>query len=190
MAELTGKIVTYCIQNDFVAASDEAWLRYGIEKRLSMLLGFVPVTAVAVFLSSPPAAVGFLVSFYLLRRKTSGYHAKTAIGCLCTSIFLEFLFFRLMYPCLDGTWMMIVGGISTLIIFRLAPYNHPGMNFTREELRVLQFHGRGTTVALLSVAFLFWGTGLRDAARGLTVGTAMTAFALCLAYFHDWRTLK
>lgn len=190
MAELTGKIVTYCIQNDFVAASDVPWLRYGIEKRLSMLLGVVPVTAVAVLLSSPSAAVGFLASFYLLRRKTSGYHAKTAIGCLCTSLFLEFLFFRVMYPCLNGTWMIITGGISAVIIFCLAPYNHPGMNFTRDELLMLRLHGRGTTVALLFVALLFWGMGLRDAAGGLTVGIAMTAFALCLAYFHDWRTLK
>ena len=99
---LTDKIVTYCVRNNVVPESDAAWLRYGIEKRITLLLGLIPQITLAACFSDLPAALGYMVSFSLLRRKTSGYHAKTPLGCLCTSMLLESLFFLGLYP----IWML------------------------------------------------------------------------------------
>ncbi len=184
---LTEKIVSYCIQTNVIAASDEAWLRYGIEKRLTMLPGMIPITALAVYLSSPSVAISFLISFFLLRRRTSGYHAMTPVGCLCTAIVLESLFFLCLYPWLDAMLMTICGGISAVVIFFLAPYDHPNMHFADDELRTLRFRGRIITLLLLSTAVACWFAGLLSVARGMMIGITMTAFALCLAYFIDWR---
>lgn len=184
---LTEKIVSYCIQTNVISASDEAWLRYGIEKRLTMLLGMIPITLLAVYLSSPSAAISFLISFFLLRRRTSGYHAMTPVGCLCIAIVLEFLFFLCLYPRLNAMMMTICGGLSAVVIFFLAPYDHPNMHFADDELQALRFRGRIITLLLLSIVAVCWFTGLLPVARGLTIGITMTAFALCLAYFIDWR---
>lgn len=190
MAVLVEKIVSYCIRNDVISASDEIWFRYGIEKRMSTLLGMIPITILAVYLSSFPAAVSFLTSFFLLRRRTSGYHAKTPVGCLCTSILLESLFFLGLYPRLNAVLMTICGGLSVVVIFFLAPYNHPNMHFTNNELLALRFRGRIVTLMLLSVATACWNVQLLAIARGLMIGITMAAFSLCLVYFIDWRKFK
>lgn len=190
MAALTDKIVSYCVRNNVISESDEVWLRYGIEKRMPLLLGFIPQITLAACLSNLSAAIGYMASFYLLRKKTSGYHAKTPFGCLCTSVLLESLFFFGLYPYLDVTLMLVCNGLSTVTIFCLAPYDHPNMHFDRGALRVLRFQGRSMTVLLFSGAMLCQYTEMLSVAKGLTIGITMTAFALWLAYFIDWRKDK
>lgn len=187
---LTDKIVTCCVRNNVVPESDAAWLRYGIEKRITLLLGLIPQITLAACFSDLPAALGYMVSFSLLRRKTSGYHAKTPLGCLCTSMLLESLFFLGLYPYLDAVMVLICNGLSTVVIFCLAPYDHPNMHFDKDALRVLRFQGRSMALVFFCGAMICWYTGTLSVARGLTIGTTMTAFALWLAYFIDWRKNK
>lgn len=190
MATLTERIVSYCVRNNVISASDEPWLRYGIEKRITLLLGFISQITLAACLSNLPAAIGYMVSFSLLRRKASGYHAKTPWGCLCTAMLLESLFFLGLYPYLDTALVLICNGLSTVVIFCLAPYDHPNMHFDKAALRELRFRGRCMTLVLFSGAMICWYAGMLSIARGLTIGITMTAFALWLAYFIDWRKNK
>lgn len=187
MDALIEKIVSYCIQNNVILASDEAWFRYGIEKRLTSVLCMIPLVALAVFLSNIPTAVSFYVSFLLLRERTSGYHAKTPIGCLCTSVAMELLFFLGIYPYLGTVLIITISSLSTVVIFFLAPYAHPNMRFAREELLALRFAGRTTALIFLVATMIFQFLGLHSVPKGLTIGITMTAFALCLAYFINWR---
>ncbi len=147
MDAMIEKIVSYCIRNNVISVPDEAWFRYGIEKRLTMLLGMIPITTLAVYLSSPSVAF----SFFLLRRRTSGYHAMTPAGCLRVAIVLESLFFLCLYPRLNVVIMIICGGLSAAVIFCLAPYDHPNMHFTDDELQALRFRGRIITLRSLYV---------------------------------------
>lgn len=190
MASLTERIISYCILNDIVSVSDEDWLRYGIEKRMMLLMGSIPQTALAVCFSNVPAAIGYMTSFFLLRGKTSGYHAKTPLGCLCISVLLESLFFIGLYSRLGMMLMFICNGLSTIVIFYLAPYAHPNMHFDKAALRALRLQGRSMTLMLFFGAVICWYTGVLSVARGLTIGITMTAFALWLAYFIDWRENK
>ncbi len=151
MDAMIEKIVSYCIRNNVISVPDEAWFRYGIEKRLTMLLGMIPITTLAVYLSSPSVAFSFLISFFLLRRRTSDYHAMTPAGCLCVAIVLESLFFLCLYPRLNVVIMIICGGLSASVIFCLAPYDHPNMHFTDDELQALRFRGRIITPRSLFV---------------------------------------
>ena len=95
---LTDKIVAYCVCNNVVPESDEAWLRYGIEKRITLLLGLIPQITLAACFSDLPAALGYMVSFSLLRRKTSGYHATDNLQRLFPSALETGAVFRLRFP--------------------------------------------------------------------------------------------
>lgn len=190
MAILTERIISYCIRNNVISASDEAWLRYGIEKRMILLLGFIPQITLATYLSNFPTAIGYMVSFCLLRRKISGYHAKTPFGCLCTSVLLESLFFLGLYPCLNIALILICNGLSTTVIFCLAPYDHPNMHYDKNALRILRLQGRKMIFLLFFGAAACWFAGMISVARGLTIGITMAAFALLLAYFINWRNNK
>ncbi len=184
---LTEKIVSYCMQHNVISASDEAWFRYGIKKRLTSVLCMIPLVALAVFLSDIPTAVSFYASFLLLRERTSGYHARTPTGCLSTSVLMELLFFLGMYPHLDTVLIIVSSGLSTVVIFFLAPYAHPNMCFAHEELLALRFAGRTTALIFLVATMVCQFSGLHSVSKGLAIGITMTAFALCLAYFIDWR---
>lgn len=72
----------YCIDNNILPPEDFPWLRYGIEKRLLSIAGIVISVTLASALSDPYTAISFCGSFYYLRSRTNGYHAKTVRSCL------------------------------------------------------------------------------------------------------------
>lgn len=187
MEVLTEKIVTYCIHNEIISAEDVQWFRYGIEKRIIFLLCTSLLTALVTYLCGVQAAVSFLIGFFMLRERIGGYHAKTPLKCMSISVTMVLLSFGLLYPYLNAGAIIFLGLGSVAAIFLLAPYNHPNMHFSTEELNSLRPRGRIWAIILHLTAVLLWGIGLHTVARGLIIGITMAAFLLCLAYISDWR---
>lgn len=187
MELIVSKITGYCIKNNIITVENEAWLKYGIEKRLSTFIGTIPFTILAIYLTNIPAALSFLVAFKLLRQKISGYHSKTVLGCMCVSLLFELLFLGVIYQCLDLEASMGVDIICCMIVFSLAPYDHPNMNFSEEEILVLRQNARKAVLMLSILTLICYCNTLSSIAKGLTTGIAMAAFMLCLAYYIDWR---
>lgn len=181
------RITQYCVQNGIVAEEDVPWLRYGIEKRVATVLCGIPCFLLAVCLSDIITSISFFASFFLLRRRTGGYHAKTTWGCLAASVFIEVFFFCVVYPLLNSRSILLLNAAVAFLIFLLAPHNHPNMHLSDDEIIVLRKSARTTTLLLVSIVMLSQIIGLSSVSRGLTIGTAMAAFMLCLAYINDWR---
>lgn len=96
MAALTEKIVSYCVRNNVISESDEVWLRYGIEKRMPLLLGFIPQITLAACLSNLSAAIGYMASFYLLRKKLADIMPRL-LSVACVPPYCWSLYFSLVY---------------------------------------------------------------------------------------------
>ncbi len=101
MKNLSNAISAYCIQHTIIDAKDEAWLRYGIEKRLSTAVIMFPFFLLSWILTDLPSSLSFLLAFKLLRGKASGYHTNTVMGCFIVSLSLEILFLTGLYPMLS-----------------------------------------------------------------------------------------
>ncbi len=190
MSFIVDTIVCFCIKNGFVEAKKIEWLRYGIEKRLSTFLVLVPFLILAASLSKPLVAISFFIGFFSLKRYTNGFHAKTFCGCLCASLLLECFFLCFLYPSLNLAsiiWINIVGRIAITV---LAPYNHPNIHLTEEEIIALK-EKSCSTISYLNIAVATCAvTNLLNIAKGLTVGIAMATFLLCLAYMPKRRNHK
>lgn len=190
MESLAEKITEYCVYKEIISIEEKAWLKYGIEKRLSTSIGTIPLTILALYLTNIPATVSFLFAFKQLRQRVNGYHSKTEIGCLCISLLLEFLFLSVIYQHINLTTSLGVNVICSSLIFTLAPYDHPNMNFSKAELFILRKSSKKAAVLITLLSMISYLISLSSIAKGLTTGMAMAAFMLCLAYYTDWRKTK
>ena len=88
MDMVTAKLVT----EEVVKACDKEWFAYGLEKRVLTIFTAIPFLIIAIALSDIWTAVMYLCSFYFLRVRTNGYHAKTIVSCIAWSLILELCF--------------------------------------------------------------------------------------------------
>lgn len=187
MARWSENVGLYCVQHEIISEDQLPWFIYGIEKRVVSICTFPPFFLIALFCSTFWSAVALFVSFFLIRRRASGFHANSVGSCLCISLLVEVLFLKIVYPFLRGVQTISITGICLIIIFHLAPYNHPNMNFTEDEISACRSSARINTCILSLATIVAHFAGLHEISKGLLIGIAMATFLLCLAYISEWR---
>lgn len=150
-------------------------------------------------LSSFSASFAFYLSFFLLRVRTNGYHSKTFAGCLLFSVCSECVLFLLILPNLRAIALLWVLASSTITIFLFAPYDHPNLHMTKEELAASK-HMAMLTVLILDMALILsLSMQFYAFANGLALGLGFTAFLLIMEYgkqiyekeiCKQWKTKK
>lgn len=184
--KLIDTIVNACITRGYITQDKAPWLHYALGKRITSVLGFVPLCAIGLLLVRPTTLLSFYISFYLLRSLTNGWHAKSVGICLLCSIIGEVIFLGV----LSIFWNQVIGiislGVSTIILWFFAPYNHPNMNLTENELVESKKQIRIRLVMLFIVVL-----GLKCAQAvhwsvGIELGVTMTSSTLLLAYIPGY----
>lgn len=176
-----------CIRKGYVTAERAPWLRYALEKRVMSILISVPVFVIGIILAPPVTAISFFFSFYLLRVRTNGFHASSALKCFILSLIGAGIFLGVLPLVLDSTMEFILLAISAILIYGLAPYNHPNMALTKEELAACARSAKRRLTVLLNVVILANIAHYWHLAEGIILGGAMTALTLALAYYAEWR---
>lgn len=175
-------IVGTCIQKGYVSEDEIPWLRYALEKRITSVFAFIPLLFVGLLVTSPATLFAFFVTFFLLRSQTNGYHAKSVGRCLFYSILGEIFFLKVLPMVWNDTIAFVALVISSVLIWVLAPYNHPNMNLFPEEILACAKSVKwrlGLLVFALSVLSV-WEQ--EQFAEGIILGIVMTASALAMAY--------
>ena len=180
-------VATYCVQLGIVNEEQLPWFIYGIEKRAASVCIFPLFFLVALFWTNLWCATSLFLSFYLLRRRTSGYHTNSVSACLCISLLLESAFLGIVYPLLQGIQTVLVLSICAIIIFIFAPYNDSKMNFTNEEISACQTSARVNTCVLSFATIISYCAEWYEISKGLLIGIAMATFLLIIAYILEWR---
>ena len=187
MDGLLNWLVLYCINNKIVDADEEEWLRYGLEKRLSTLVVLLPFSILSIYISGFWTASFFIGSFFFLRSKTNGFHATSHLDCLIGSLLLEWLFLVLVGPQLNSLRVHFLLLFSVVVIFRLAPYDHPKMNLDYAEYFACRRASRIRILLLSSSCSLSTLFGLIEISKGISLGCAMASFLLVLANIFERR---
>lgn len=133
-------------------------------------------------ISSPAITVSFYISFCLLRSQTNGFHAKSFGGCFILSILTEVFFLGI----LPRIWNKAVATVllitAIILIFILAPYNHPNLDLSPEELAECARSAKRRLSALVLLLIALHVLQLDQLASGILVGIVMVAVTLTLAY--------
>ena len=178
----------YCISNALISIDNEAWFRYGLEKRLCTLVVLIPFTIIAVYLSGFWTAISYIFSFFYLRSQTNGYHAKTHWGCFAGSLLLELFFLMVIEPMLNTIWVLVLVSIAALVVFLFAPYNHPMMNLDDQEYAACKKAARTRCILLAISCYVCVFFGLCEIAEGISLGCVMTSTLLVLAKIMERRS--
>lgn len=181
MNSLLDCFTNYCINNQLITRNDEAWFRYGLEKRICTMVVLVPFTIIAVCVSGFLTAFLFITSFFYLRSQTNGYHAKTHWGCFIGSLLLELFFVFFIEPMLDVFWILIIVSITVMVVFAFAPHNHPMMNLDEHEYTACKKAARIRGIQLAFSCYACVLFDLYEIASGISLGCAMTSALLVFA---------
>ncbi len=187
MQNFVDRITKYCVNEKIVSPEDVPWLKYGLEKRISTIIVGVPFFIIAFTISNFLCAFSFFFTYFYVRKHIGGYHAKTIWGCLTFSLLLEFIFLGMLPYLLTTPVLLGVLGISVFFTFKLAPYNHPNLHLSHEEITACQKRGHQRVCVASLIGAIACLAGFRDVANGCTIGIAMVTTLLCLGYINDWR---
>lgn len=171
-----------CVDKGYITREDAPWLHYGMEKRIMTFLISIPMLIVGSLISSPIMTASFYISFYMLRSRTSGFHTKSFGACFFLSISTEVFFLGI----LPRIWNEpIATGLlfaSIIIIFTLAPFNHPSMSMSSEELNECARSAKKRLSFLILFLTVMYAMQLNELAAGILLGIVMVAVTLTFAY--------
>lgn len=187
MHRLVDVLANFLLKEEIVDASQLPWIKYGLEKRISTLLVGIPFLLLAFMLTSIPCGIFFFISYFFVRKYVGGYHAQTMCGCLFFSLFSELVLLIMLYPIQSIHNPCFTTFICTILVFLLAPYNHPNLHLNIPEISACKKRSRIriiTTAVFTQISFNF---GLQEIATGCTLGITLASFLLCLGYINDWR---
>lgn len=188
MNSLLDWFTNYCISNALISKDNEAWFRYGLEKRLCTLVVLIPFAIIAVYLSGFWTAMTYIFSFFYLRSQANGYHAKTHWGCFVGSLLLELFFLMVIEPMLNAIWVLVLVSIAALVVFLFAPFNHPMMNLDDQEYAACKKAARIRCILLAISCYTCVFFGLREIAEGISLGCVMTSTLLVFAKITERRS--
>ncbi len=187
MDACVNRIVQYFILHNYIDKDDELWTAYNLKRIITTTVASIPFFLLSYLVVGFVETLFYFGSFYLLRRYCNGYHSKTFFACIVTSLLLELIFLFGLRLLLTPIGCLIINAISATLIILFAPYDHPNMHYSAKEIKALK-NSIWKTVGALEVvyilSYIFYWT---SAMAGLTMGLAMTAFLLCLAYAAEWR---
>lgn len=170
-----------CQQKGYITEDQMPWLQYTIEKRLSTLLIWIPLFLNGIYLVSPIVSFSFISSFLYLRKRTNGFHAKTLLGCFWGSIISETFFLGILFKRMQ-LWMAVLFLVtSSVIIFFFAPFNHPLMCFSSEEIKACAKSSRKRLFVLIVVVIIGYILNYKELSHSIILGITMTATMLVSA---------
>lgn len=174
--------VGICIQKEYVSQDNAEWLRYALEKRIVTAIGFVPLLILGINIANPATVLGFFASFCMLRTRTNGFHAKTVGRCFLYSMVGEVFFLRALPVIWNDIIAFVVLLVSAILIWFFAPYNHPNMDLSSEEVKACAKSAKWRLSMLLLVMSLLCVKRQNRFALGILLGIVMAASTLAMAY--------
>lgn len=175
-------LVDWCLQKGYISQEEVPWLQYAFEKRIITLVTFVPLLVLGFSIANSAMVIGFFAAFYFLRTRTNGYHAKNVGWCLFYSALGEILFLNLIPQHWNKFFLLVALIVSIAIIWLLAPYNHPNMKLSQEEIEACARSSKNRLSILLIVLSLLYICRQWQLAIGILSGIFMVASLLVLAY--------
>lgn len=174
--------VGICIQKEYVSQDEAEWLRYALEKRIVTVIGFAPLLILGFKIANPATVIGFFVAFCSLRTRTNGFHAKSVSRCLLYSIVGEVFFLEALPMVWNNIIAFVALTVSGALIWFFAPYNHPNMDLSSEEVNACAKSAKWRLSMLLFVMSILCVKRQNRLALGILLGIVMAASTLAMAY--------
>lgn len=130
------KITSFFIDNKIINDSEREIYEYSYEVIISQTVYIIIMILVSLIFGAVFESLAFFIGFFICRKLSGGYHASTYTKChilfsINQIVFLLLLrFIKTEYFGLISTILII---ISVIIIFAVAPIDHPNKPFNEQK---------------------------------------------------------
>lgn len=172
------------LEKDMIEKNQLEIYQYGLERLLRKLLNYTIMLLLAVSINMVFPSLLFLSFLLLLRGRTGGYHASTELRCFAGSVGIYLFAMKGMLPLLvwrrEAMWLFFLAAI--IIIYVLAPVNHPNLDFSTIEMIEYKKRARRVLGAEVLGIVVFTALGVApDNIVSAVLGMVVCAFLLCIA---------
>lgn len=172
---LVDRILDKLIENNSIDAADVEVYKFGVETILLKALHYMSYFVIALCMNKFLEFAIIFAVFYIFRRNTGGYHAKTRFGCYlfsCAVIFLSLFATELRFSW-QGAAMISILDIIVLLI--LSPVRNSNRNLDMDEIVCFRHRLRRLSVifVVVYIATIILGTEYFTAL--FTIGLTMDA---------------
>lgn len=157
---VVNKIIENLIRDDLIDNADTEMYRFGIEVTILKIMHYTSYLMIALCINKFFEFAVIFVVFYIFRRNTGGFHAKTRIRCYLFSCATIFLF--LFITDLGFSWweMTIVSVFDLIVLLVLSPVQHSNRKLDTED--IVCFQRRLKVISLIFIIIYAATTGMRE----------------------------
>lgn len=184
MNALAKKMTAYLIKNNYIDVKKREEYVYGLEVILGKVINYFTLLFLSAINRNMFETLLFMIVFFSLRKGTGGFHAKSMRNCYMATITIYFLVIEFIVPVFvcNPKLMGIVTVCAVIIIFLVAPVNHPDLNMDIKELKVCRWYSMILAVGVGIVVFALLMLGVITAyIPYIVAGIGMDAGLLLMA---------
>ena len=190
MHQLALRIVDWCVRHRLLDVKDTEILLYRVEMRLTTIVGGIFLFGFSCILSNFLTATCFFLTYFYVRKYANGYHAKTFLACFVISMLGAISSLYLVYFVLPVDLQPVIAGCSFLLVSMLAPFNHPAIHLTDQEAMACNKSASYRSFFVFVCSCVSYATGMNSVGYGITAGSLLVSFMLCLGYITKRRNNK
>lgn len=153
---------------------------YACELIISSVVNIIVGVVISILMNKLFEGLIFMVCFALLRGVAGGYHAKTHFRCITTFACILTLSLLLLNFATPHIVIIVLGAISVVVIFFLAPMEHENKPITPETRIILKRNSCIIAVVLFSIIVI--GTYTFDSHLFTAIALSMVSVCTSLAY--------
>ncbi len=182
------KLSSFLIQNHNIDKGDRELYEYAVKIIVHGIINIVITILIGLLFGMIKECLCFYITFFILRKFTGGFHAKTYADCLFSSViiivmtlfaikYLEQQHYKVLF--------IIVVVISTIIIVALAPVENKNKKLSKRERRIYKFVSVGISLTLMFVVILLLDCS-PVTVLPIGMGLILTGILLALAVFTKY----
>ena len=155
-ARLSKKITNILTQNKIISEDETPIYIYSFQIILSSLVSSIFIVVWSILFKQIFNTIIFYIGFFLCRKSSGGYHAKSHIACflLTQILFISYLTLISFSNILENKLAFILIAIlSNIIIFTFAPVDNENKPFTEDEK--VKFLKKSRILSLINMILVF-----------------------------------
>ncbi len=190
------KVTDFFVNRGIIPDDKKPVYEYGFEILISTMAYAVIFILISLVTKTLFASVMFFASFCVVRTIGGGYHANTYLKCHIISA-TNHLLFVFLYSVIPQSFskqaIIIMLGISAVIMFVLAPVEHPNKPFIKSErkrFRQLSLLYSTVLIALSIVTFCLYKKSWNACFISYSIGTISAAISIIVAKINHKKGKK
>lgn len=184
MGKLVGYLMEHLLRNEMIEESQREIYQYGLERLVNKTVSYVLLFLLAFGMHMILPSTLFFCFLFMLRGRTGGYHAATELRCFTGTVVIYVVCMKALLPLLQQQKevLLVCFVISIVIIFLLAPVNHPNLGFSAEEMQYYKKRARLILGGEVVFIIIFVLAGVQaELIISAILGMVVCAFLLCIA---------